>query len=224
MTSEPQNITLGSPALLAHEIAPDIEKAILRFVVDGFERWKAEGLGSYDNLENHYTVRLVACMKKIKAEHDMPYMVRYQPVEPSDDMWEGQEDPAHARSPDIEILWDLFNDDAYLSIECKRLAPGNLARLYVVKGINRFVQGFYGAKSQSGAMIGYVVQGTPAESLERVNHHVSRNWDLGLEQMLVTTDPIGWLSTVFASLHSRPSTPLPIRLTHFFFDMGEDGA
>ena len=77
---------------------------------------------------------------------------------------------------------------------------------------------------QSGAMIGYVVQGTPAESLERVNHHVSRNRDLGLEHMLVTTDPIGWLSTVFASRHLRPSTTLPIRLTHFFFDMDEDGA
>ena len=84
MTSESQDFALGSPAPFALEISPDIEQAILRFVVDGFERWKAEGFGSYGDYEDHYTIRLVAYMKKIRIEQDIPYIPQYQHVEPSD--------------------------------------------------------------------------------------------------------------------------------------------
>ena len=66
--------------------------------------------------------------------------------------------PAHAPRIDMVIAWDLLTEDAYLSIECKRLAPDDLARLYVVKGIDKFVRGYYGAKAQAGAMVGYLHQ------------------------------------------------------------------
>ena len=56
----------------------------------------------------------------------MGLLPRYQHVEPSDEMLEGQEDPIHAPRIDIVISWDLFAEDAYLSIECKRLAPDDL--------------------------------------------------------------------------------------------------
>ena len=76
--------------------------------------------------------------------------------------------------------WDLLTEDAYLSIECKRLAPDDLARLYVVCGIDRFVRGYYGAKAQSGAMVGYVVSGAPNAVLARMNGQVARAPSMGL--------------------------------------------
>ena len=223
MTSEFQDFALGSPAPLAREITPDIEKAILQLVVDGFERWQVGGFKRVGDYEDHYTVRLVSCMKEIRRERNMALVPVYQKVEPSDEMLEGREDPARAPHIDMVVSWDVFADDSYLSIECKRLAPNDLARLYVVCGIDRFVSGYYGAKSETGAMVGYIINGTSDAVLGRVNGHISRSPSMGSGHVLTPANPIGWLDTVFSSNHAR-SLPLDtIRLSHLFFDMNGVG-
>ena len=223
MIPELQDFAFGSPIPLGRELSPEIEKAVLQLVVDGFERWQMGGFKRFGDHEDHYTVRLVECMKEIRRERNMALVPRYQYVEPSDEMWEGSEDPAHAPHIDMVVSWDLLTEDTYLSIECKRLAPDDLARLYVVEGIDRFVRGYYGAKAQTGAMVGYVVRGIPNAVLERVNAQVERAQAMGPSHTLIPADPIGWLSTVLASNHPRPSPFQTIRLTHLFFDMTEIG-
>ena len=121
------------------------------------------------------------------------------------------------------VSWDAFAEDAYLSIECKRLAPNDLARLYVVCGVDRFVRGYYGAKSQTGAMVGYIINGTSNAVLGRVNAHVSRNPGMGSGQELTPANPIGRLDTVFSSSHARPLPLDTIRLSHLLFDMNGIG-
>ena len=219
MTPELQDFALGSPAPLGRELFPEIEKAIFQLVVDGFVRWQMGGFKRFGDYEDHYTIRLVACMKEIRRERNMALVPRFQNVEPSEEMLEGHKDPAHAPRIDMVVSWDLLTDDAFLSIECKRLAPNDLARLYVVEGIDRFVRGYYGAEAQTGAMVGYVISGTPNAVLERVNAHVERVPAMGPGHTLTPADSIGWLSTVFASNHPRPSPFQTIRLTHLFFDM-----
>ena len=223
MTPNLQDSAFGSPATLAREISPEIEKAVLQLVVDGFEQWSVGGFSRVGDHEDHYTVRLVACMKEIQRKRNMALVPRYQHVEPSDEMLEGHEDPAHAPRIDMVVSWDLLTEDAYLSIECKRLAPDDLARLYVVCGIDRFVRGYYGAKAQSGAMVGYVVSGAPTAVLARVNGQVARAPSMGSGHALMPANPIGWLNTVFASNHPRSSPFQTIRLTHLFFDMNGIG-
>ncbi len=223
MTSEFDDPVFGSPAPLAREVSFDIERAVLQLIVDGFERWQSGGFQRFGDHEDHYTVRLVACMKEIRRERNMGLLPRYQHVEPSDEMLEGQEDPIHAPRIDIVISWDLFAEDAYLSIECKRLAPDDLARLYVVCGIDRFVRGYYGAISQAGAMVGYVIHGTPSAALNRVNAHVERSPAMGQDHTLMPIGAIGSISTVFASNHPRPLPFQTIRLTHLFFDISGIG-
>ena len=177
------------------------------------------GFKRYGDYEDHYTIRLVACMKEIRRERNMALVPRYQSVEPSDEMLEGNEDPARAPCIDIVVSWNVLTDDAYFSIECKRLTPDDLARLYVVNGIDRFVRGYYGAKSNAGAMSGYIVQGTPNAVLQSVNAQVEKAPNMGPEHKLMPSGAIGWLSTVFESHHSRPSQLPKIRLTHLFFDL-----
>ncbi len=221
MTPEFRDPVLGSPAPLARQVSVEIERAILRLVVDGFERWRAGGFKRAGDHEDDYTVRVYACMKDIRRERNTALVPHYQHVVPSDEMLGGQADPARAPRIDITISWDLFAEDAYLSIECKRLAPDDLARLYVVCGIDRFVRGYYGAKAQSGAMVGYVVSGAPTAVLARVNGQVEKAQSMGPRHTLVPADPIGWLSTVFTSNHPRSLPFQMIRLTHLFFDLRE---
>ena len=223
MTPELPDFAFGSPVPLGRELSPEIEKAVLQHVVDGFERWQIGGFKRFGDYEDHYTIRLVACMKEIRRERNMALVPRFQNVEPSEEMLEGHEDPAHAPRIDMVVSWDLLADDAYLTIECKRLAPDGLARLYVVEGIDRFVRGYYGAKARTGAMVGYVISGTPNAVLEHVNAQVEKAPAMGSEQTLRPANPIGWLGTVFASNHPRLSPFQTIRLTHLFFDMNGIG-
>ncbi len=219
MTPEFQDPALGSPVPLARQVSAEIERTILRLVVDGFERWRAGGFKRAGDHEDDYTVRVFACMKDIRRERNMALVPHYQHVVPSDEMLEGQADPARAPRIDITISWDLFTEDAYLSVECKRLAPDDLARLYVVFGIDRFVRGYYGGKVQVGAMVGYVIRGTPDAALKRINAHVERTPEMGPGHTLMTTGGIGPLRTVFESNHPRALPLQSIRLTHLFFDM-----
>lgn len=223
MTPEDQGFVFGSAVPLARELSPEIEMAVLHLVVAGFERWEAGGFTRYGDYEDHYTVRLVACMREIRRELNIALVPRFQNVEPSDEMLEGREDPGHAPRIDMVVSWDVFSDDALFSIECKRLAPDDLARLYVVEGIAKFVRGYYGAKDDSGAMVGYIINGTPTAVLGRVNGHISSSPGMGPEQVLTLANPIKWLDTVFSSSHPRPLPLDTIRLSHLFFDMNGIG-
>ena len=220
MTSEFHDPAFGSPVPLAREISFEIERAVLQLVVDGFKRWQSGGFERVGDYENHFTVRLVACMKEIRRERNMALVPRYQHVEPTDEMLAGREDPDRAPCIDMVISWDLLTEDSYLSIECKRLAPDDLTRLYVVCGIDRFVRGYYGTKAQAGAMVGYIIRGTPGVVLDRINTHVKANPDMGPGHTLKPAAAIGPLNTVFGSNHTRPLPFQTIRLTHLFFDMG----
>ncbi|MYE32658.1 MAG: hypothetical protein F4X80_08435 [Chloroflexi bacterium] len=187
--------------------------------MDGFQRWQMGGFKRVGDHEDHYTVRLVECMREIRRERNIALVPRYQHTEPSDEMLQGQGDPAHAPRIDMVIAWDFVEDDAYLSIECKRLAPGTLARLYVVTGIDKFVRGYYGAKAGTGAMVGYVIDGTSDALLHGINAHVEKAPRMGSSHALVPADPIGWLNNVFSSNHARSASLQAIRITHLFFDM-----
>lgn len=219
MTLEWQQSTIGSPAPLAREIAPEVEETILQLIVDGFERWRTGGFQRHRDNEDHYTVRLVRCMNDVRRERNLALVPRYQHVEPSDAMFEGGEDPAHAPRIDVTVSWDFLTDDAYFSIECKRLAPDDLARRYVTEGMIRFARGYYGAKARTGGMVGYIISGSPPAVLRRVNKHVDRSSDFGPGHTLSSASPIGSLKTVFTSSHTRPSPFPAIRITHLFFDL-----
>ena len=148
MSFDLQDSFFGSAAPLAREVSPEIEKSVLQLLVDAFERWQVGGFTRVGDHEDHYTVRLVECMKTIRRERNMALIPRYHHVELSDDMLQGRADPVHAPCIDMVVSSDWLSDDVYLSIECKRLAPNDLARLYVVEGIDRYVRGFYGGEPE----------------------------------------------------------------------------
>ena len=219
MTAESWDSAVGSPTPLAHEISTDIERAMLQLVVDGFERWRMGGFTRFGDYEDHYTVRLVACMNEIRRERNLAFVPLFRHVEPSNEMSQGLSDPTHAPCIDMVIAWEALSEDSYLRIECKRLAPDDSARRYVVCGMARFVRGYYGAEARFGAMVGYVISGALHAVVTRVNAYVSRSPDMGSHHLLGPAAAIVPLKTVFESNHMRAAEFQPIRITHLFFDM-----
>ena len=222
MIFESHGFPLGSPGPFASETLTDVEKGILKLVVDGFERWATCGFNRNSDREDDYTIRLVDCMNEIRRERGIMFYPVFQHTVPSDAMWKGIENPSRAGRIDIGVLsWKKLAGEDLYSIECKHLAPKRLPRLYVTEGIDRFVQGKYGAKARVGAMIGYVAKGAIGDLVRCVNSQVEGVPSMGSDHVLVSANSIEWLSTVFTSKHRRSSSFPTIRLTHLFFDMSE---
>ena len=218
MFSEPQSLGLGIPPEEASGISTDIEQAMLELVVDGFKQWEREEFSRYNKKENNFTIRLAECMKK--ARGNLSFVVLPQHYDPTDEMRKGDEDSDKGSYIDIVIFpYIERSDDVFLSIECKRLAENYLTRCYVVEGVDRFVAGKYGRTSAVGAMVGYIIEGTPNELVKRINIQIEKHQRMGQGHRMSLANPIHWLQSVYESNHVR-SEPYPrIRLTHLLFDL-----
>jgi hypothetical protein len=200
--------------------APEFIGRILQLAVDGFDAWKAEGFPRYRDEEVPYTAVLVGRMRRIAHAQGLPFIASPERVRYSEPVFEGLADPAEAPRIDIGVPWGAgVADDPFFSFECKRLAPGRLARLYVDQGMMRFVTGYYAPDTSVGGMIGYVVGGGPVVAKDAVNARVRADSRLGATHELGSAPAIGSLNTVYASSHDRAPAFPAITLTHLFFDM-----
>lgn len=76
------------------------------------------------------------------------------------------------------LVFDAHGEhDPHAIVECKRVAEGDaaLVRLYVLEGIDRFKSGKYGANHAVGFMVGYVISGSAACVVDRMNRYLGDN-------------------------------------------------
>lgn len=213
------NLQSSNEALesIAHELRPDLERFAHNLIVEGFRLWESKGFNRYSNCEVDFNTRVVCCMRAIQRRRDNILFRIYGEVTiHPDETLEGKASSAKSPQIDIAIIsWTRASDEAFLTVECKRLKRRDLPRKYVVNGINRFVQGRYGTKTRIGAMIGYVLEGTSEEMVVLINGQAEKI--LGPEHVVTLTDSVGWLESVYSSRHYRESPFSPITLTHFLF-------
>ena len=121
---------------------------------------------------------------------------------------------------DIPImLFDIFSSsgehDPHAIIECKRLAgtDSRLCREYVVEGIDRFRTGKYAGNHSTGFMVGYLVAGSAANGVTRINHYLNgkKRQDETLKRSNLISEPWVW-----GSSHPRSSDAQPIEIHHTF--------
>ena len=100
----------------------------------------------------------------------------------------------------------------HMIVECKRIAGNDagLCRKYVVEGMDRFIDGKYGARHRAGFMVGYVQAGTAAESVDRVNTYLTKNTRVK-DCLSDLPQPEAWESN-----HLRASPMPEIHLRHAF--------
>ncbi len=210
---------VGSPAPLSQKLRPALEQAILQLVVAGFERWRDRQFNRYGDTEVEFTAVLVGCMRDIRRERNLPFVPHAEYVHYSSEVLAGRATPSRAPRIDISVWWDILADDAFFTIECKRLAPGHLAREYIDEGLLRFVSGKYATTFDAAGMIGFAIADAPETLLAHVNKRVRQRPELSDADLLVTSPPIASLATVYGSRHQRPSTYKAIRITHLFLDV-----
>lgn len=125
---------------------------------------------------------------------------------------------------DIMVSY-TWNDQAYLTMECKRIRSDNndLARKYVQNGVNRFASGKYSPGHSFGIMVGYVVCGHRELCINRVRKALEKepqsqtgfDEEFGWQADRATIDGI----ELQKSLHVQTQFNSSIELLHAFLDL-----
>jgi hypothetical protein len=79
------------------------------------------------------------------------------------------------------VRWHYREPEPSFGIEAKILVASKIGSYkpwdtvddYVAQGMKRFVEGKYGASLPTGAMIAYVLSGTPTEHAVRINERIA---------------------------------------------------
>lgn len=102
---------------------------------------------------------------------DEPFAVVHQPPEPT------QRKTKNARSPtpDIGFVW-YENQMCVWPMEGKILAGKNGANEYATEVETNFLTGRYASYSTEGAMLGYLLTGSPAKTLESLAKKLSKRF------------------------------------------------
>ncbi|WP_315827305.1 MULTISPECIES: hypothetical protein [unclassified Bradyrhizobium] len=118
----------------------------------------------------------------------------------------------------LQFLHQFGNEDAYVAIECKRVAAGksDLNTKYVTEGVSRFINGKYSSGHEWGFMLGYVLALPVLEVTTAVDKRVRADYGESAKLSSVACHPEA-LAMLGGSL--KQANGHVIRLAHIFVDM-----
>jgi hypothetical protein len=173
-------LPLGQSAAVGRafiDLSPELTLAVVRTVEAGWPIALARPEVTPEAHEVTITECLRDAMRDALVQHRFPWR-KTMIVAP------GTESRSQAGmvSPDGRTDIPLFltrvfarsgEHDPHVILECKRVAEGNtdLARQYVIEGIDRFRTGKYAENHRRGFMIGYLLSGTAQGVVEGVNRY-----------------------------------------------------
>ncbi len=216
---ESMDASVGSIDELAQTLTPELEAGILKFIVLGFARWRDYGFHRFGDYENHFTAALVGHLREVRRQHNFPYRAQREYVNDTPEILAGDANPNAASRIDITVWWDRLSDDAFYSIECKRLSLGDLCTEYVAEGIMRYATSRYAGDKRAAGMAAYIVDDDALQILKKVNERIVANIQLGPSGQLSDWGPIDELTTTYRSRHSRDGSLPDIELAHLWFDV-----
>ncbi|MCK4132592.1 hypothetical protein QN078_08830 [Ralstonia nicotianae] len=119
----------------------------------------------------------------------------------------------------LRFLHQFGDEDAYLAVECKRVAHGDAAlnRRYVTQGVDRFVTGQYAAGHHWGMMLGYVLKLPAASVVTNIDDRIRSAY--GDEAKLTVLDAHPLSLAMHAGKLEQGSQGHVIRLLHIFVGM-----
>ena len=149
------------------------------------------------------------CKVYIHFKHlDLPVVPVYQKADSTKAKNRG-------KKPTIDFCfrseWDC---NSYFGAECKIVDGGkpSLYAKYINKGVNRYLEGIYGSKSASGAMVGYIRKGDVNMVVSEIKtrlHVLPGNPSLFRDK--------NYKDDHYTSTHKRDLGVSPFNLHHLFF-------
>ena len=120
-----------------------------------------------DEIERTITQILEPCIRR-HLSGDEPYYAQHGPYEPA------TRRPAPAQPPQYDIAFVLIrNPKVMWPLEAKVLRSDGQVALYVRDIQQEFLTGRYAPRVNGGAMLGYLLQGTPATAFHNISRRLS---------------------------------------------------
>jgi hypothetical protein len=214
--------TIGRASQFLLNIDADFEKACLSLMLEAFRQMKQEGRYDLTWKETRISACLIGHMRKIRNREDIALQIDPESYLYREEILEGEEDPDTAPRIDIKILGMWVHEDVYYGIEGKVLVENNwrsrdsskLRARYIDTGIDNFVNGRYSSTLPRGCIAGYVVQGTAAEIVVRINDLLERRGRQ--RELLIVHHYLDDHPDCYQSRHIRTTDKNDIRLCHVF--------
>jgi hypothetical protein len=158
-------------------IWPSFQADVLEYVDRGCELLQGDAGRRLDWRERDYTWALIRHLERIQEDRWEYLAPRYDLTHLSDEDFAAGKSPHGAPIIDLVVRYNHREPHPHFAIEAKVLvtrmvgnyAPGRTTEEYVAKGMKRFVDEEYGAALPAGSMVGYILSGTPAELVEKIN-------------------------------------------------------
>lgn len=136
-------------------------------------------------------------------------------------------------NPDIKIIninlmlneEFRFNDDIFFTFECKRFGDNATPKLYVEKGIKRFVEkkgsGYkYSSNLPFAGMIGFIEEGDTADIISKINKKLEKYTMINTLKNLTTEHIETGFNQSYSSIHRRDASS-EITLHHIMYDYND---
>lgn len=118
--------------------------------------------------------------------------------------------------PTIDFCFRAWDEkEGYFGAECKNLYGTETThiRRYIETGVGNYVNGRYGSCSSVSCVIGYVLAGSIADVVSKINEQGAIS-----EYPTFLTKLLGIKEAEYRSKHMRLLDGMPITLHHLFFD------
>ncbi len=189
---------------------------IAEVLLEAVDQWILADAVSFSDDELSFTAVLIKRIRAIATNRNLAFHVSVEVAEYNDDILEGRANPKMAHRVDLSITGGLLSNDIHYIVECKRLGKGATASDYVIDGIRRFVNRSYASDSSVAGMLGYVLEGSIDNWVNRINKVVVAQSDMGPDHGLGPALATLRRGEVRQSRHVRLGSPLT--LTHALAD------
>jgi hypothetical protein len=205
--------SLGAPKLLSRD---DVVAIILKLEFEGWQMaLRLDPALTNTVPEIYMNGRLFQGMVMVRNALGLSnlYLVETPGMRPS------PQSATAEREPDVILLFAEFGaNEPHAVIECKRLDPLETGRSlrgeYVRSGIDRFIDGSYGAEHDIDFMVGYLLRGDGHSAVTDINTYLA---NVGRSTCaLHATQKYRTLGFVAESNHQRRTDMSPFRLLHSF--------
>jgi hypothetical protein len=203
-------------------IWPSFQADVLAYIDRGCELLQGDEGRRPEWRERDFTWALIRHLERIQEDRWEYLAPRYDETHLSDEDFAEGESPHRASIIDLVVRWHYREPQPHFAVEAKILVmhtignykPARSVEEYVLKGMKRFVEEEYAAGLPAGAMVGYILSGTPAELAEKINTQI-REAPLPCETPLSCRIAGPTRRPQYESSHPRPSATI-ILLTHIF--------
>jgi len=169
------------PANWRESVWPSFEADVLQYVDHGCRLLQEDTERTDDWKERDYTWALIRHLERTDVDRWEYLSPRYDEKALTDAEFAAGKSPHSAPMIDLVVRWHYREPEPSFAIEAKILVnnrvgsykPWDTVHDYVADGMKRFVDGKYAGGLPTGAMVAYLLSGTPDELVISINERIA---------------------------------------------------